>query len=221
MFLPRLRRRFRDVARKGKQALLRGCATPPVEATLSSEDQRYSRLFKEGYGIGPIDRVWQFAQSRGILREIASVLDVGCGRGPALRRFSRLPGVRAVGVDISTYVINLLRKEGYEVYRADCRELASLFAGTRFDLVWSCDMLEHLPPAWVDDAIKAMWDVCARRLLVNVSTRASTICDAYGRNLHLTVKPANWWRSRLECHAFRMQDAHEGADEWTAVFTRA
>jgi SAM-dependent methyltransferase len=174
---------------------------PPV-LTPEEEGARYSELYRKGYGHGPVDELYNKAEQWGAFSGIKSILDVGCGMGYATKRFRAKSFTRVVGVDISSYAVDTLKAEGLDVVCADCRRLPDHFRHGEFDLLWSCDMLEHLHPSWVGDALKAIHSVCACRALFNISTRPSRILDAKKRNLHLTVESPDWWRSQIKRAGF-------------------
>jgi hypothetical protein len=59
-----------------------------------------------------------------------------------------------------------------------------------------CDVLEHLPPEWVVEALEQM-----RALVPRIFISISHVPDACGRwindTLHLTVAPLEWWLPHL------------------------
>lgn len=74
--------------------------------------------------------------------EIQSVLDVGCGQGPALEIFRDL-GLNAVGVTIDNEDLGICREKGFQVERQDMSFLD--FPDASFDLVWARHCIEHSP----------------------------------------------------------------------------
>lgn len=90
------------------------------------------------------------------------VLDVGCGRGEILRHCTR-SGAEAHGIDYAPAAVALSRQavadgEAAGVYRADARRLP--FADATFDRVLLFDIVEHLYPWELDQALQE-----ARRVL--------------------------------------------------------
>lgn len=94
------------------------------------------------------------------LAEDATVLDAGCGAGGMLERLAgRRPRTRGIGVDLSADALRLARAKGLEhLQLASVTELP--IASGSVDLVFSNDVLQHLPPG--DDA-RALKE--ARRVL--------------------------------------------------------
>ena len=87
------------------------------------------------------------------------VLEVACGRGGFVRELARA-GARVTGCDFST---SALRAASTKLRAADCQPRAGLvqgdaqnlpFADNSFDLVISCETIEHLPD--VQSAMREM-----------------------------------------------------------------
>jgi hypothetical protein len=67
------------------------------------------------------------------------------------------------------------------------------------DLVVCTDVLEHIEPQLLDNVLKHLASLTNRRLLFNIATKyalSHTLPD--GRNPHLIVKPAWWWKFQIE-----------------------
>lgn len=69
-----------------------------------------------------------------------TVLDVGCGLGMMMERFSR-EGNRVLGIDITPQVLKEFSKEEFFVQEADARDIP--FQDNTFDLVYSLGVIEH------------------------------------------------------------------------------
>lgn len=70
------------------------------------------------------------------------VLEVGCGTGLILERVHKI-AQDAVGVDISTGMLEVCRKKGLNVMEGSATELP--FEDNTFDLVYSLKVLAHVP----------------------------------------------------------------------------
>lgn len=80
---------------------------------------------------------------RGIERRLRpedSVLDIGCGTGLLLSMFTAR---RRTGCDLSPELLRQIRPAGVELVQADAERLP--FDGAIFDLVYSINLLEHVP----------------------------------------------------------------------------
>lgn len=65
------------------------------------------------------------------------------------------------------------------------------------ELVVCTDVLEHIEPAHLNAVLRHLASKTQRKLFCNVSIQQSTKTLDDGRNAHLIVKPAEWWRDRL------------------------
>jgi len=71
------------------------------------------------------------------------------------------------------------------------------------DLVVCTDVLEHIEPVHLNAVLRHMAAMTRRKLFFNVALTPSSKVLADGRNTHLIIKPADWWRARLKEH-FRL-----------------
>ncbi len=119
------------------------------EEFLVSEGRELSRRLREAFAVAGIGSGMR-------------VLDVGCGRGEILRHCTRA-GAIAYGIDYAQAAVLLSREvvaagEAAGVYQADARHLP--FPDATFDRVLLFDIVEHLYPWELDQAIRE-----ARRVL--------------------------------------------------------
>lgn len=117
------------------------------------------------------------------------VLDVGCGHNEFAKSLREM-GVDAKGADPACpgadVVYPLNRKLGWVVYKDTT---------IRADVVTSFDVLEHLPPSEIGEALEAL-KLLAPRFVLSIDYRPS-INMLDGANLHETVQPESWWLARL------------------------
>ncbi len=126
--------------------------------------------YDEAYFLGACEGYTEFIASEGahLSRRLSqafevaqvgpgmSVLDVGCGRGEILRHCAKL-GARACGVDYAPVAMCMARDAG-NVYQANAKQLP--FPSASFDRVLMFDLVEHLHPWELDQALAE-----ARRVL--------------------------------------------------------
>ena len=62
------------------------------------------------------------------------------------------------------------------------------------DLVICTDVLEHIEPDCLNDVLDHIRQVSLKYAFVNVSTRPAVKFLQDGRNAHLIIQPADWWR---------------------------
>ena len=96
-------------------------------------------------------------KSKKYFRKINSCCDIGIGSGYTLKFFHGR-GVKATGVDISSYLIdhfkNEYSKENIEINLKKADITQSKIGDKLFDLVSCFDVLEHLPGAGLNSAVK-------------------------------------------------------------------
>jgi len=67
------------------------------------------------------------------------------------------------------------------------------------DLLINIDVLEHIEESDLDDVLSDMRSLC-RDALIIVDTAPAKRVLPDGRNLHVTLKPHDWWRERIGRH---------------------
>jgi O-antigen chain-terminating methyltransferase len=158
--LDRYRVEVRTLLGDLRGALARAGAAASEGAAAAVEGERSATL---GRAVGELAYV-QFERCfRGTEEEIAErlraylphlsgggpLLDLGCGRGEALRVFSRA-GLEARGVDLSAEMVARCREQGLQAEQGDVvAYLASVPAGS-LGAVVSFHVIEHLPAGAVD-----------------------------------------------------------------------
>ncbi|HPD40684.1 MAG: class I SAM-dependent methyltransferase [Anaerolineae bacterium] len=123
-----------------------------------------------------------------------TILDVGCGRGEILRHVAAL-GARAVGVDYAPAAVRMSRRVGdavpagqypVGVYRADAKHLPFPDAG--FDRVLMLDIVEHLYPPELDQAVAETFRVLRPGGRLVVHTAPNVWYDRYAYPVVRTVR---------------------------------
>lgn len=84
--------------------------------------------------------------------------------------------------------------------------------GGTFDGVICVDVMEHVPEQAVGAVLDELFAFAERFLFVTICCRAATKKMPDGRNVHLTVRPQNWWLSKLRR---RERDGLELVVRWT------
>jgi SAM-dependent methyltransferase len=160
-----------NAVRYAREVLLRGQKSQPVRP----------ELYDEAYFLGSCEGYAEFIASEGahVSRRLSQalgvagvapgmqVLDVGCGRGETLRYCASL-GAKVYGVDYAPVAVRMVRtrlamrdeetQDAMRVYMADAKHLP--FPAASFDRVLMFDLVEHLHPWELDQAL-----VEARRVL--------------------------------------------------------
>lgn len=65
------------------------------------------------------------------------------------------------------------------------------------DFLVCCDVLEHVEPDKIDGVLKHMYDKTNKFAFIHLSTQPAMGAFPGGGNLHLLVKPGQWWVEQL------------------------
>jgi hypothetical protein len=115
------------------------------------------------------------------IAKFRTVLDYGCGKGRLAEYMSDSGHFEAA--------------DGYDPAIPGFSEIRR----PRYDAAVNVDMLEHIPEHDIDDVIAHISSLSSHAFFV-IDTRLAKAILPDGRNAHLTVKPAGWWREKLERH---------------------
>ncbi|MFN3198188.1 MAG: class I SAM-dependent methyltransferase [Bradymonadia bacterium] len=107
-----------------------------------------------------------------IPEETHTVLDVGCGGGNLTHRIAER-GHQVMGTDYAFEGLARLRVPGV---RASADALP--FPDDAFDVVVCSEVIEHLPSPLFEDALKELWRVARRSVVITVPYR-ETLSDAH------------------------------------------
>jgi SAM-dependent methyltransferase len=124
---------------------------------------------------------------------IASVLDVGCGEGHAMKYFKE-SGCEVLGVEGCQQAIDDTVVPGHVVKHDFCD--VAFVSNKQYDLVWSCEFVEHVDEAFVNNILDAF--SCARKLLL--ITHAGP--DQIGGYHHVNLKPSSYWIRLIQDRGF-------------------
>jgi hypothetical protein len=86
----------------------------------------------------------------------------------------------------------------------------------RADIVVCTDVLEHIEPDLLDNVLSHIADLASKAALLVISTVPAIKTLADGRNAHLIVRPAAWWKEKLEKY-FLVSSWNATAHEIVAV----
>jgi len=134
---------------------------------------------KKGYGSTGEN---QFALFSSIVQDLnpSSILDHGCGKSRLASMLADICGAKSFRYDPAIPGIDSLPAE-------------------KIDLVLSTDVAEHVPEMFVSAFFASIRAISSNALFA-ISLRPSGNVLPDGRPCHLTVKPKEWWISKLKAH---------------------
>lgn len=165
-----------------------------MNITTSAERLKYKRMWAlpdyscTSPGAGMVDYFLQSVEwERG-----DTVLDAGCGTGRAAMKL-KANGLNAIGLDF----VDAREPASKELAFMDVC-LWEAKGIPKFDWIFCCDVLEHIPTEHVD----AVLDNLARATVKGGLLQIAMFHDGYGKYindvLHLTVESANWWEKKIK-----------------------
>lgn len=125
-----------------------------------------------------------------------TVLDYGCGQGDLRRTLSWYYE------DINEYDPAILGKN---------------LLPQPADLVCCIDVMEHFEPSCMLDLFRHLNKLTKVALFAVVSTRPSGKRLSCGRNAHLIIKKAKWWRSEIDPYFSAKKVWYTAWDEWVVL----
>jgi SAM-dependent methyltransferase len=132
--------------------------------------------------------IWRFLVERFAVR---SVLDVGCGEGHAVAFFNRL-GIFAHGID------GLAANVERSVIPIALHDLLKGPYIMPVDLVWSCEVAEHIIEEKVDNYLETL---CNGRIVA--MTHALPGQDGHH---HVNCQPTEYWIDKMHRRGYRLSD---------------
>lgn len=154
----------------------------------------YNNLYQIGYHADP-----NYSHSYPLIEwllenvEFESIVDVGASTGAAVKELTD-KGKAALGLEVSMEAVELAHKYGRSVIQGMAQKMP--FPTNFCDVVMSTDVMEHLAPEHVADAISECHRVA--RLCIAMKIASFKEMGSWGdmvgvSDLHLTVKPIHWW----------------------------
>jgi SAM-dependent methyltransferase len=124
-------------------------------------------------------------------------LDLGCGTGIYVEEFRR-QGVTAIGVEGNLAVKSILKTDPENVLFHDLRSPVPL--ATRYDLVFSIEVVEHIAEDYTEVLIRNLTQYCAKWLVITSGV------DSHGSNpWHVNEQPKRYWIERIEATGFHFE----------------
>jgi SAM-dependent methyltransferase len=129
--------------------------------------------------------------------DAVATLDFGCGNGFAVRQM-RQAGHSWHGLEYSRAAFEQHLHEPY-FHLGDTRQ----FRDRQFDLVYSTEVMEHIPEEQIDGVVADLCRITAKYIFMTISLRPSS----QNNRFHCTLKPRAWWEPKFTSHGFQV-DRH-------------
>lgn len=124
---------------------------------------------------------------------IASVIDVGCGEGHAMRFFEGL-GCDAIGIDGIPQGDPQIIEHDYARGPWPAKRETRMEGAT--DLVWCCEFVEHVEAEYEENFLATF--ECARMVAMTHGL------PGQGGHHHVNCQPPEYWIARMAEHGFRL-----------------
>jgi SAM-dependent methyltransferase len=128
-----------------------------------------------------------------------TMLDFGCGDGSTVQMLRSMGYLNCLGLDITKAGIRITKMTdsvNRPLYKWFIEKPIwdSGLEDNAIDYTFSTDVLEHLPPEKVDDAIKEILRVTGKRTFHCIALFSD---ERNGVELHKTRKPISWWKDKF------------------------
>ncbi len=185
-------------------------------------DERETSNYRKHTSGNPIQRVLIARFHRAIARQVValeptSFLDAGCGEGFVARvLLSELPSLSLIGCDLSPAASRLATDKNPGADFAAASVLALPFADNAFDVVGCFEVLEHLPDAVPEQALRELARIARRAVVLSVPHEPcfSLANAARGKNLDTRPRGSDpdhrqfWSRRAFGSTVARTMDVH-------------
>lgn len=131
------------------------------------------------------------------------LIDFGSGSGRAAKEFA-LQELHVDLVDISPFSldpeIELLRKidKRIQFYEACLWDLPENLKEAPW--IFCCDVMEHIPEKKIDCVLQNMARLMQKKGFFSICMKEEQCRGQLDFDLHLTVKPMQWWKEKLQQH---------------------
>lgn len=170
-----------------------------IEAQREPYQQAEVRKYEHVYVTNQKYRMGQWRKSAlaEYLRSIndcKTVLDIGCGRGETSHLVDKFGNGLSHGNWRGCEVVPLLCADRRVELVPGGHDL-SVYRDNSFDLVLSCDVMEHIPEEDVPAHFSEMIRVAKKRIYISISHKKSGTKEM---PLHITLHPRAWWVEKIK-----------------------
>lgn len=146
----------------------------------------------------------QFLDMAGLRSEFwrHSILDAGCGTGKGAIALQKM-GFNVKACDLTYKGLVAGFTDCGIVFSEACLwdpilpQVGYADAGGKFDYVYCCDVIEHIPPEFTMLTVSRLLEVARRGVFLSIAVQHDVYGIWLGKQLHQTVRPYVWWRDNL------------------------
>lgn len=132
----------------------------------------------------------------GVIERRPTVLDAGTGSGKGALALDGVGfDVRCCDITDAGMVARARAFPFDQVCMWD--DLTRTYGPQRFDYVYCCDVMEHIPTSMTMLVVSRLLAVARYGVFFSISTVPDAFGARIGQPLHLTVEPFTWWRDNL------------------------
>jgi len=177
------------------------CVLTGLETRTNPEKKKYEQLWSgtDYRRYSPGERVAVDFLKQARPKEGAEVIDFGCGSGRGGLALCVFGGAKVCFVDFAP---NCLDPEIQQALKTQSHMLRFVEADlekripVQAEYGFCADVMEHIPEDKVDQVLDNIL-TAARHVFFQISTLPDHFGSTIGEQLHLTVKPFEWWLAKL------------------------
>lgn len=163
-----------------------------------AEKAKYDYVYANHSGYGRRNHaqgIYWYFQERYASRSDIVIADIGCGYCDFLKWFSaNFNCAYLCGVDLSCQPDTRSLQEQHGIYFSNNYAWALPFNDDEAHVLTAFDVLEHIPPEMLHQTLTEFARVCKDELVFSIAYDKSTFRQ---HQLHLNIKPLEWWQDTL------------------------
>lgn len=158
------------------------------------------------------------ADARHPTGDLNSILDLGCGTGRASLYFEQR-GFDVMAIDHAANCLDPAaadRANGNWGFEFLIRNLWTL-QPLKGDYGFCVDVMEHIPTERVDQTLAEIAEAVAEKVFFQISLVPDSCGSLIGEELHMTVRPAEWWFAKIATHFPSISNEREQSRMYSCV----